>query len=362
MSQVNIGVWGLGTYLPPIVRTNDWWPAEIVDEWRQRQQKRVTRRAADAADDGTTPATRRLLEAAAEYADDPFEGAVERRVMPDDMWPTEMQMAAAYQAIERAGVDLADIDFLLVENVTPDYGVPDGCKLQLEMGLRRDRLFTLHSNCHCNGFVQQLALAEGLIRGGGFRLGLIVQCSVMSRHIRPEDPFSPWFGDAATAAVVGAVPAGKGLLAHAHGTDGRVHNGLVYGVPGKRWYDDGGKIVLYIEDRDKTKDMLLSMADEVEVLLGRALAQSGIRKEEVDFLAAHQGTVWLGRGIQRHVGLEHATRIDTFPWAASVLACNLPLVMATGEKEKKLQDGDVVVGFAGAIGQTVSGMVYRWGR
>jgi len=263
--------------------------------------------------------------------------------------------------MERAGVGPEDIDFLIVENTTPDYLVPDGCKLQLAMGMRRDRLFTTQTSAVCNAFLQQMALAEGLIRGGRFEVGLIIQCSVLSRHIQQEDPFSPWVGDGATAAVIGRVPPGRGLLSHAHGTDGRVHGGLVFGVPGKKWYEDG-RIVFYIEDREKTKDMLMSMAEEVGGLMARAIDQAGVHKEEISFFAAHQGTVWLGRGVQRYVGLEHATRIDTFPFAASLFGCNLPLVLATGEKEGQLADGDLVAAFSGAIGQTVGAMIMRWGR
>jgi len=108
--------------------------------------------------------------------------------------------------------------------------------------------------------------------------------------------------------------------------------------------------------------MIQSIADETDVLLSRTLAEAGVRKDEVTFFAAHQGTAWLGRAVQGHLGLAHATRIDTFPWAASIMGANIPLVLATGEREGRLKDGDVVVAFSGAPGQTVSTTVARWGR
>src|SRR5689334_16380458 len=99
MQHTNIGVWGLGTYLPPIVRGNDWWPAEIVEQWRARKARRVVNGAATASEEQTSEGMRTMLAAAAAHADDPFEGARERRVMPEGMWPTEMQIAAARDAI-----------------------------------------------------------------------------------------------------------------------------------------------------------------------------------------------------------------------------------------------------------------------
>jgi 3-oxoacyl-[acyl-carrier-protein] synthase III len=358
MTRTNVGVWGLGTFMPPIVRGNDWWPDEVVATWPSSQSREVTR---GAIPPDVSAGTRRLMTAAAAHAGDPFEGARERRVMPDGMWPTDMEAAAARDAMARAGVSPTDIDFLIVESTTPDFLVPDGCRLQQLLDMRTDGLFTIQTSTVCNAFVQQMALAEGLIRGGGFRLGLLVQCSVMSRHIRQSDPYSPWLGDGATAAVVGAVSGAKGLLAHAHATDGRYHGGLVFGVPGKRWYEDG-PVIFHIEDQQKARAMVQSIADETDALVTRMLGEAGLRRDQVDFFAAHQGMVWLGRAMQEHLGLDRARRVDTFPWAASIMGANVPLVLATAEREGQLRDGDVVLAFSGAPGQTVSTLVARWGR
>ena len=47
---MNIGILGLGRYLPPIIRRNDHWPAAIVDAWRAHQARSLTRNAG--SDDG----------------------------------------------------------------------------------------------------------------------------------------------------------------------------------------------------------------------------------------------------------------------------------------------------------------------
>ena len=70
-TQGNVGIWGVGSYLPSEIRGNDWWSAAIVDEWRTRQAKRFTH-LEDVAE--LSPGAKLVLEAAAKYADDPFEG------------------------------------------------------------------------------------------------------------------------------------------------------------------------------------------------------------------------------------------------------------------------------------------------
>src|SRR2546430_10307930 len=39
----NVGILGVGSYLPPTVRQNDWWPADVVEGWKARRDRKSTR-------------------------------------------------------------------------------------------------------------------------------------------------------------------------------------------------------------------------------------------------------------------------------------------------------------------------------
>jgi 3-oxoacyl-[acyl-carrier-protein] synthase-3 len=354
----SIGILGLGTYLPPTVRTNDWWPKAVVDDWRSRQARRFTN-LSDMTDLG--PGAKLVLEHTARVADDPFEGARERRVIDDQMTGTDMGIAAAKDAFARAGIGPADVDFLLVQSMVPDYhNTPDGCRIHRELGIKPS-CFTATIDASCSGFLTQLTVAQGLITAGIGRVGLLVQCAPMSRILRASDPWSAAFGDAATAVVVGPVTEGRGILAQAHGTDGRFHGGLVTGVPGARWHDEGAAY-MYVEDNDRARGMVMSIPDAVKTMIESSLKSAGIAKEDVNFLAAHQATIWFGELVQAHVGLPNAKRVNTFPWTTSLSGCNLPFVMAIAEREGLLNEGDAVVMFSGATGMTAGALVCRWGR
>ena len=84
MNKTRMGIYSIGTYLPPIVRKNDWWPEELVKVWRERQARSITR-SVEEPEDPPTEGMRVTLQAMAQFKNDPFEGAVERHVMPDDM-------------------------------------------------------------------------------------------------------------------------------------------------------------------------------------------------------------------------------------------------------------------------------------
>ncbi len=358
--MITAGIWGVGTYLPPIVRKNDYWPEEIVDVWRTRQQRNITRQAG--TDDGALDAgAMMIIKHMMRFKDDPFEGVVERRIMPDDMRSSDMELAAAKDAMERAGVAASEVDMLLCQTTTPDWmHVPTACRLHHELGLPW-KCHTLQTDGMCNAFMQQLIMADAMIRTGQIKIAVIVQCCAMNRFLKKEDQFSAWFGDGACAVVVGPVSEGHGILSVTHATEGSVYGGCVTGVPGKRWYDEG-QVVIYLENPRGARDQFLRIGDTARPLMDEALSKAGLTHAQVDFLACHQASAWLPPAVAEHTGLAHARRSDTFPWAASLSGANLPLVMSAAQRDHVVRDDDVVAMYSGAAGMTASAMMFRWGR
>jgi 3-oxoacyl-[acyl-carrier-protein] synthase-3 len=354
----NIGILGIGTYLPPEVRKNDWWPESTVAQW---MEKRIAGRAKHVGDAPmNAPGAARVLAAVAKTENDPFQGAVERRVMPDDMLASDMELRAANEAIARAGVALDEIDVLLCYSSVPDFLVTNNaCILHKKLGLPQ-RCFTMAMDAACNSFMMQLSLAEQLLAGGKGRKALLVQSSSISRFLDPKEPGSPWFGDGATAVVVGPVSEGRGVLSSVHVTDGTFSHQLVAGIRDRHWYDDG-RVVLYSADPRRARQMFLEVADRGREVVNSALDEAGCRADEVDFFGVHQGTPWLREVTREHFGLVKARSVETFKWAASLFASNIPLGLAIGQREGLLKSDDLVLMFAGGAGITYSSVLMRWG-
>lgn len=139
-----------------------------------------------------------------------------------------------------------------------------------------------------------------------------------------------------------------------------MHDGMVFGVPGKKWFEDG-RIVGYPKKAAVAWRMLLSIADFGKDVLGAALEDAGLTVDEVQFYASHQATAWFRAVTQEHAGMHDAKSTDTFPWAGSLSAANIPLVLAIGEREGLLKHGDIVAAYSGGNGITYSGLTMRWG-
>lgn len=356
--STQIGILGIGTYLPPHVRTNDWWPAATVQRWRDETMGKAR---------PTTPprfaseGERLASQAMAELTSDPFRGARERRILAPELKASDMEVAAARDALERSGVDASEIDLLLGFSVVPDYLLPCNVgELHRQLGLP-ERCLSLGTLAACNAFVLQLAIAEGMIASGQARRALLVQSTCQTRIIPPEVPYSAWFGDGATAVVVGEVGDGFGVLGRDHNTDGENHRAVVIGVPGRRWYE-AGESRFYQEDNAAALRMMRAIVDRARTSLHAALAQAGHRPEDVDFYACHQGLEWLRRVTQPDSGLTRARTVDTFARFGSLAACNLPLIMSIAERERMLGPGDLVAMFTGGAGEVWSSVILRWGR
>lgn len=354
-----VGILGVGVFLPAEIRRNDWWNPALVEKWRKKMAENLVRPRHD-PDDPVSEGVRRVVEAMGEFADDPFKGAVERRVMPHGMVSSDMEVAAAEDAIARSGTDRSMIDLLLVHSQLPDYlNVPTAPRVHRRLGLA-ERCLSMSTEGACNSFLMQLALAEQMVRGGRARQALLIQSSAVSRVQRPEDHHSVWFGDAATAVLVGPVREGHGILGQTHRTDGSLYEAMVTGCPGGRWYD-GGKIVGYVANSKSARRMLLLIADLARQSVHEALAEAGCSPESVDFYATHQSTRWFRRVTQEHIGLTRARHADTFSWTAGLGSANIPFMLAVGEREHLLKEGNLVAMHTGGSGITWSAVVLRWG-
>lgn len=352
------GIWSVGTYLPPIIRTNDHWGPDVLAAWAR---KKAPGHGAQREEPVDTEGARRTMAEMETLKGDIFQGAVERRVIPDDMSAADMEQKAAEQAMARAGVSPGDIDFIMSVQFCPDdLQIIPAARLQHRLGLSPHTM-SVTVDAVCNSFQSQLNLAAGLIATGQYRCGLLVQSSSATRLLETHDTFTPFFGDGATAVVVGEVQPGYGLLSSVHRSDGALADGMVTGVPGKHWHDEG-KVRAYVRDGLQTRTVFLSLLDYAKEVVPAAVAQAGLGLEDVTFYASHQATSWLRRGSQAYIGLEHAKTVDTFPFTATLSAANLPMVMATALSEGLLEDGDVVAMFSGGTGISYSGSVLRWGR
>lgn len=138
---------------------------------------------------------------------------------------------AAVQCLDRAGLTVRDLSFVVLATATPDALMPSTAAVVADrLGAAGIPAYQLQSGC--SGAVQALTLAEALLarepaRPGGGPYGLVLGGDVCAKHLDLGQDFRRMppaqlvnyviFGDGAGAAVVSAAPAPGSAAFHGLG-------------------------------------------------------------------------------------------------------------------------------------------------
>ena len=217
----NAGILGTGSYVPEKVVTNDDLSAKMDtnDEWIVTRTGIRTRHIAAIAASG---------EAA-----------------------SDMAAEAGRRALEKAGISADQISFMMVATGTPDYPIPSTAAIvQEKLGLSHTGAMDISSGCA--GLIHGLITAGGMVSSGMADYVLVISSEMLSRHLDWTDrSVCILFGDGASAAVVGPVPEGEGILSFDMGTDGRFWNSIH--IPA------GGVVQPVSEEAIRNKDIYMKM-------------------------------------------------------------------------------------------------------
>ena len=353
-----VGILGIGAHLPPDIRTNAWWPKKAVDAWREQGGRNMPS-LSDVGDRKPTDGERAVVAAIDRYRSDPFHGAVARHVLSETVDVSDMETRAVNEALDDAGVAATDVDVLLSYAQVPDYlCTTHASAIHHKAGLRADCM-ALTVDAVCATFLYQLHLASSLIASGQARNVLLTQSSATTRLFAQDNPSSAWFGDGATAVVIGRVPDDYGIEATSFFTDGSLRRGFVATVRESRWYEEG-RVVGMSCDRAAAQKMILGCCDLSKGLVERTLDRANRNKSDVDFYACHQPIIW-SRGVtQTYAGLEAASHGDQFERTASLGPSNIAFQLYRGRELGLLRDGDVAVLTGFASGLSAGCVTLRW--
>jgi 3-oxoacyl-[acyl-carrier-protein] synthase-3 len=361
--QVSVGILGIGSYLPPTVRTNDFWPDGFVESIEKK--KKADFLAIDKSSQGeSTVIPPEIKEAMAQLRGDPFFGARRRHVISDEAETSDMEAEAALRAMRSAKVRPDEIDLVMVHSLVPDRLMPSNAPaLQAKCELVNAAAWSL--DVSCASMQAQLVTAAALIRSRVYRKILLVQSQAASRVLDYSTPGSTALGDAAAAVVVGETPPGTGLLGHWMRTDGSLRDGVVFatiidGQPHRRWDKLGGPTCFASFDVDVGKRAGLRSTEFCREACQGALADAGLNLDDVALYVGNQSLGWLVDACRRGLGLPPERAIDTFAEVANIGAVAILFNLERAWRSGRLKAGDVTLLYSPGAGFTRAAVVYRW--
>jgi 3-oxoacyl-[acyl-carrier-protein] synthase-3 len=289
-------------------------------------------------------------------------GIVERRLADPDTATSDLAVRAARQALENAGVEAAALDLIIVSTVTPDMFFPSTASLvQHQLGAERAGAFDLLVGC--TGFVYALSLGAQAIATGANETVLVVGAETLSKVVDWSDRATcVLFGDGAGAVVLRESAEGKGLLSYVLGNNGEGATELLSIPAGGSRRPASEETVrqglhfLKMEGGEVFKFAVRIMEEASR----QALAQAGLRIEDVDLLVPHQANVRIMDAAAKRLGLPRDRVLYNVERYGNTSSASIPIALDEAARGGQLRPGDVVVLVSFGAGLSWASAVLRW--
>ncbi len=288
-------------------------------------------------------------------------GIRERRIAPPEMTAAHMGAGAARVALERAGLEPADVDVLIVSTATPDRLLPaTACDIQALIGATKAVAFDVIGAC--TGFLYGLTVAEGYISTGRGEIALVIATEKLSSIVDWEDRATcVLFGDGAGAAVLRSSEGERGILGTHHQSDGTLAD-LLYRPAGGAAIPMDEEVLrnrthlLRMSGREIFKHAVRAMAESS----GQALERSGWELEDVDLVFPHQANIRIIKATARYAGLPMEKVFVNVDRYGNMSSATIPVAMDEAIEEGRLKPGMNLLLVAFGAGLTWGAMTVRW--
>ena len=279
---------------------------------------------------------------------------------------TSMSKHASEMALQRAGVQASEIDFIVFATITPDYFIPgNGVLLQRELGM--GTIGALDIRNACSGFIYALSIADQFIKTGMYKKVLVVGAEIQSSALDKSDEgrsSSVIFADGAGAAVLGAVESSEpGILStHLH-SQGEHAEELYCKDPGSSRevrispeLIESGSFFLKMNGNAVFKHAVVRFMEVIK----EALGANQLDQSAIDLLVPHQANLRISQYIQKQLGLPDEKVFNNIMDKGNTTAATIPIALSEAWEQGKIKEGDLICLAAFGSGFTWASALLQW--
>lgn len=294
-------------------------------------------------------------------------GIKERHYAEGGVGSSDLAVEAAKKAIESAGIDKSEIDFIIAATIAPDHYFPGiGVMIQAKLGLAP--IGALDIRNQCSGFIYALSVADQYIRTGTYKKILLCAAEVQSHNLDYSDEgrdMAVLFGDGGAAVILEPNPAddGRGILSTHLYADGRFMRDLWMEQPSsarKPTFDREVFEERRFFPRMDGKNVFKNACERMPEAVQTALARNGLTVADVDLLIPHQANDRISQMVAKklQIPIEKVGRnIDRY---GNTTAASIPILLDEAVQEGRLKRGDCLVLTSFGSGYTWASAAIRW--
>jgi 3-oxoacyl-[acyl-carrier-protein] synthase-3 len=288
-------------------------------------------------------------------------GIRERRIADESEAPSDLALRAAQQALERAGVEPGEIDFIVVGTTTGDMAFPTTANLlQHRLGCRNAGSIDLYAACA--GSVYSLSVGSQYIQTEKYRTVLCVGAECLSRITDYTDRGTCiLLADAAGAAVLRASEDESGILDTDLYSDGRYWE-LLYqpggGARNPATHETVDKRMHYakMKGNEVFKVAVRMFGEAAE----RILTRNGFTADDLDLFIPHQANLRIIEAAVRRLKVPMEKVVINVDRYGNTGAASVYVAMEEAWSAKRLSTGDLVLLAAFGGGFTWGAALLRW--
>lgn len=301
-------------------------------------------------------------------------GIEERRYVTDEMSVSDIAYLASEKAIEDAGIDKNDLDYIIIAHnfgdVRKDRQQTDilpsiGSRVKHKLKITNPNCVAYDMVFGCPGWIESCIQANAFIKTGIAKKCLVVGSETLSRVVDPHDRDSMIYSDGAGATILEASDDEGGILAHRSATYAQDEAFYIYF--GESFLPERETNNGYIKMHGrKIYNFALS---HVPQAMSECLAQSDKAIDDVKKIFIHQANEKMDEAIiQRFYKMNDRKAPDTImPMSIKTLGNSSVATIPTlydlflqGEFDHdELQKGDVVMFASVGAGMNINAIVYQ---
>uniref|UniRef100_A0A451BDA8 Beta-ketoacyl-[acyl-carrier-protein] synthase III n=1 Tax=Candidatus Kentrum sp. MB TaxID=2138164 RepID=A0A451BDA8_9GAMM len=263
-------------------------------------------------------------------------GIRKRHLVSDGETTSVLAEKASLRAIEMAGIDVKDIDLIVLGTTTPDLVYPaTACRLQARLGIKDCPAFDVQAVC--TGFIYALGIADQFIRTKSAACALVVGVDASSKILDWSDRSTcVLFGDGGGAVVLAPSEEPGILSTHLH-ADGR-HEQLLY-VDGGVFHGYDQPAYVKMQGGEVFKMAVRTLGR----LVDETLVANDLKQDDLDWLVPHQANIRIINAIAKRLGLSMEQVIMTVEEHGNTSAASVPLALDVGVRDGRIKRGQIAL-------------------
>jgi 3-oxoacyl-[acyl-carrier-protein] synthase-3 len=275
---------------------------------------------------------------------------------------SSMATAAAEKAIAMCNITAEDIDMIVVATFSPDYMFPPvSAKIQLNLKAKNAQILDINTNC--TGFVTALTVASDRMRADKtVKNALVIGVELHTRFINKADQeTSIYFSDGASAAILGRVAEGKGIIDSKFITDSSTYESV-------RFRGGGSSYPLNNRAFDPEVDYMemnglatwKQAITNMPIVIKKLCEKANQDLNEVDFFIFHQANLNLIHYIMGKLKLGKEKTFTNVEEVGNTGAASVGIAFSQAMEKGLIKTGDKVIFAAVGAGFNFSASLWQF--